>query len=379
MRTRNRAPQEKMPDEELSRHILFYGHLANLCAYGCIAGAVLGVLAGILLQSFTAGCTIVMLVIVAAVFLIQLIHAMQSSLILGQLGDGFMAALHKAFGPQPEHRQWPMSDELARRSGLFPEEWESASAHGSYEGSYQGIPFAMHNASLIHVWEVRDPMPDDPHNTRTCSKTIFKGLFLVCRMRRPMAPEPFALPGEFDLAPESWKQQLQRAVDARALRISFRGDLMFAAFDTDRMIQDLEDLKAGKTVQCPVYDYAIHDRTEETLTLAPNKVILVEGILIFENKALRDLMDIKIFVDTDADVRILRRILRDVKERGRTLESVMEQYLTTVKPMHEQFVEPSKRYADVIVPEGGKNLVALMMIVQRIAYHIEHGDVVDEQ
>ena len=152
-----------------------------------------------------------------------------------------------------------------------------------------------------------------------------------------------------------------------------------AAFDTDRMIQDLEDLKAGKTVQCPVYDYAIHDRTEATLTLAPNKVILVEGILIFENKALRDLMDIRIFVDTDADVRILRRILRDVKERGRTLESVMEQYLTTVKPMHEQFVEPSKRYADVIVPEGGKNLVALMMIVQRIAYHIEHGDVVDEQ
>ena len=236
MRTRNRTPQEKMPDEELSRRILFYGHLANLCAYGCIAGAVLGVLAGILLQSFTAGCTIVMLVIVAAVFLIQLIHAMQSSLILGQLGDGFMAALHKAFGPQPEHKQWPMSDELARRSGLFPEEWESASAHGSYEGSYQGIPFAMHNASLIHVWEVRDPMPDDPHNTRTCSKTIFKGLFLVCRMRRPMAPAPFALPGEFALAPENWKQQLQRAVDARTLRISFRGDLMFAAFDTDRKI-----------------------------------------------------------------------------------------------------------------------------------------------
>ena len=236
MRTRNRATQEKMPDEELARRILFYGHLANLCAYGCIAGAVLGVLAGILLESFTVGCIIVMLVIVAAVFLIQLIHAMQSSLILGQLGDGFMAALHKAFGPQPEHKQWPMSDELVRRSGLFPEEWESASAHGSYEGSYQGIPFAMHNASLIHVWEVRDPMPDDPHNTRTCSKTIFKGLFLVCRMRRPMAPEPFALPGEFALAPESWKQRLQRAVDARTLRMSFRGDLMFAAFDTDRKI-----------------------------------------------------------------------------------------------------------------------------------------------
>ena len=135
MRKRNRAPQEKMPDEEFSRRILFYGHLANLCAYGCIAGAVLGVLAGILLESFAAGCVIVMLVIVAAVFLIQLIHAMQSALILGQLGDGFLDALRKAFGPQPEHKQWPMSNELVRRSGLFPEEWESASARGSYEGS----------------------------------------------------------------------------------------------------------------------------------------------------------------------------------------------------------------------------------------------------
>ena len=236
MRTRNRAPQEKMPDEELSRRILFYGHLANICAYGCIAGVVLGVLAGILFESFTAGCIIVMLVIFAAVCLIQLIHALQSSLILGQLGDGFMEALRKAFGPQPEHKQWPMSKELVQRSGLFPEEWESASAYGSYEGSYQGIPFAMHNATVLHVWEVRDPLPDDPNNTRTCSKTIFKGLFLVCRMRRPLTPEPFAQPDEAVLAPESWKQQLQRAVDARALRMSFRGDRMFAAFDTDRKI-----------------------------------------------------------------------------------------------------------------------------------------------
>ena len=135
----------------------------------------------------------------------------------------------------------------------------------------------------------------------------------------------------------------------------------------------------GKAVQCPVYDYTIYDRTDETVTLAPNKVILVEGILIFENKELRDLLDIKIFVDTDADVRILRRLTRDVKDRGRSLDSVVEQYLSTVKPMHDQFVEPSKRYADVIVPEGGKNLVALMMIIQRIAYHIEHGDIVSEQ
>ena len=152
-----------------------------------------------------------------------------------------------------------------------------------------------------------------------------------------------------------------------------------ASFDTDQMIQDLEDLRQGKSIQRPVYDYTIHDRTDETVTVQPTKVILVEGILIFENKALRDLLDIKIFVDTDADVRILRRILRDVKDRGRSLDSVVEQYLTTVKPMHEQFVEPSKRYADVIVPEGGENLVAIMMIIQRIAYHIEHGDIVSEQ
>jgi uridine kinase len=152
-----------------------------------------------------------------------------------------------------------------------------------------------------------------------------------------------------------------------------------AAFDTDRMIQDLEDLKAGKTVQVPVYDYTLHDRLEETRAISPNKVILVEGILIFDNKALRDLLDIKLFVDTDADVRILRRIHRDVTERGRTLDTVMEQYLKTVKPMHEQFVEPSKRYADIIIPEGGKNTVALMMIMQRIAYHIEHGDIVSRQ
>ena len=151
------------------------------------------------------------------------------------------------------------------------------------------------------------------------------------------------------------------------------------AFDTPMLVEAIKQLKLGHSITCPVYDYTIHDRTDETVTIQPTKVILVEGILIFENKALRDLLDIKIFVDTDADVRILRRILRDVKERGRSLDSVVEQYLTTVKPMHEQFVEPSKRYADVIVPEGGENLVAIMMIIQRIAYHIEHGDIVSEQ
>ncbi|MGM9608501.1 MAG: uridine kinase [Oscillospiraceae bacterium] len=143
------------------------------------------------------------------------------------------------------------------------------------------------------------------------------------------------------------------------------------AFDTELMIRHLQALRRGETIQCPVYDYSIHNRSEQTVEVRPTKVILVEGILIFENKALRDLMDIKIFVDTDADVRILRRILRDVKERGRSLDSVVSQYLTTVKPMHEQFVQPSRQYADIVVPEGGHNLVALDMIVERIRRHID--------
>ena len=142
------------------------------------------------------------------------------------------------------------------------------------------------------------------------------------------------------------------------------------AFETDLMIRDIQALRRGETVRCPVYDYTIHDRSGDTVEVRPTKVIIVEGILIFENQALRELMDIKIFVDTDADVRILRRIMRDVKKRGRSLDSVVKQYLTTVKPMHEQFVEPSKRFADIVVLEGGHNLVALDMIIGRIRAHV---------
>ena len=142
------------------------------------------------------------------------------------------------------------------------------------------------------------------------------------------------------------------------------------AFDTDLLVEALRELKEGREVTCPVYDYASHDRSEETITIRPTRVIIVEGILIFQNPELRSLMDIKLFVDTDADVRILRRIMRDVHERGRSLESVVQQYLTTVKPMHEQFVEPSKRCADIIIPEGGRNLVALEMLIQRVKAHI---------
>ena len=147
------------------------------------------------------------------------------------------------------------------------------------------------------------------------------------------------------------------------------------AFDTQRMVEDLKALCRGETIQSPTYDYTIHDRSDVTVEVRPTKVVIVEGILIFENQALRDLMDIKIFVDTDADVRILRRIMRDVKERGRSLDSVVNQYLTTVKPMHEQFVEPSKRYADIVVLEGGHNLVALDMIIQRVKSHVEDNQV----
>ncbi len=143
------------------------------------------------------------------------------------------------------------------------------------------------------------------------------------------------------------------------------------AFDTDLMVQDLKALRRGETIQCPVYDYTIHNRSDKTLEVKATQVIIVEGILIFENPALRDLMDIKVFVDTDADVRILRRVLRDVKERERTLDSVVTQYLNTVKPMHEAFVEPSKKYADIIVPQGGHNAVALDMLVERIRGHVE--------
>jgi len=144
-----------------------------------------------------------------------------------------------------------------------------------------------------------------------------------------------------------------------------------AALETDLMAYHLDKLRHGESIQCPVYDFTQHNRSGQTVTLVPKKVIIVEGILIFENKELRDLMDIKICVDTDADVRLCRRIKRDVNERGRSLESVLEQYQNTVKPMHEKYVEPSKRYSNLVVLEGGKNYVALEMIIGRIQRHLD--------
>ena len=146
-----------------------------------------------------------------------------------------------------------------------------------------------------------------------------------------------------------------------------------AALETDLMAYHLDLLRKGESIECPVYDFTQHNRSDETITVVPKRVIIVEGILIFENEPLRELMDIKIFVDTDADVRLCRRIKRDVNKRGRTLESVLTQYQETVKPMHEKYVEPSKKYADLVVPEGGKNLVALDMIIGRIQRHLEEA------
>ena len=142
------------------------------------------------------------------------------------------------------------------------------------------------------------------------------------------------------------------------------------ALETDLMARHLEQLRRGEAIDCPVYDFTVHNRSDETIRVVPQRVIIVEGILIFENEPLRNLMDIRIFVDTDADIRLCRRIKRDVNKRGRTLESVLTQYQQTVKPMHEKYVEPSKRFADIVVPEGGKNAVALDLIMGRIQRHL---------
>ena len=143
------------------------------------------------------------------------------------------------------------------------------------------------------------------------------------------------------------------------------------AFDTSLMIYQLDQLRHGQAIDCPVYDFTVHNRSNDTTRIVPERGIIVEGILIFESEPLRQLMDIKIFVDADADVRLCRRIKRDVNKRGRSLESVLTQYQQTVKPMHEKYVEPTKKYADLVVPEGGKNLVALELIEGRIRRHLE--------
>lgn len=144
-----------------------------------------------------------------------------------------------------------------------------------------------------------------------------------------------------------------------------------ASFDTDLMIEDVKKLKENIPIDMPVYDYTIHNRSDATIHVVPKKVIIVEGILILENKELRDLMDIKVFVETDADERLMRRIRRDMLERARSIESILTQYTETVKPMHEQFVEPSKKYADIIIPRGGENVTGIRILQEHLKLMME--------
>ena len=144
-----------------------------------------------------------------------------------------------------------------------------------------------------------------------------------------------------------------------------------AALETELMVKHLDRLRNGEAIDCPVYDFTVHNRSDEVTRIEPSRIIIVEGILIFENEALRDLMDIRIFVDTDADIRLCRRVKRDVNKRGRSLESVLQQYQQTVKPMYEKYVEPSKKYAHILVPEGGKNTIAQEFIISLLEKHLE--------
>ena len=144
-----------------------------------------------------------------------------------------------------------------------------------------------------------------------------------------------------------------------------------AALETELMVRHLDCLRNGEAIDCPVYDFTVHNRSDEVTRIEPSRVIIVEGILIFENEALRDLMDIRIFVDTEADIRRCRRVKRDVNKRGRSLESVLSQYQETVKPMYEKYVEPSKKYAHILVPEGGKNTIAQEFIISLLEKYLE--------
>jgi uridine kinase len=143
------------------------------------------------------------------------------------------------------------------------------------------------------------------------------------------------------------------------------------AFDTELLLKHIISLLNGETIEKPIYDFEVHNRSTETVTVYPRDIIIIEGILILQEKELRDLLNIKIFVDTDADVRIIRRLLRDLSERGRSVDSVINQYLNVVRPMHQQFIEPTKRYADIIIPEGGHNRVAIDVIVANIKQFLQ--------
>ena len=165
-------------------------------------------------------------------------------------------------------------------------------------------------------------------------------------------------------------KKLQEAFEGESV-ITLCHDYYYKAHD-DLSFEDIMKLKKGRSVFRPVYSFVNHNRTDKTVKVEPAQVIIIDGILILENRTLRELMDVKVYVDTDPDVRLGRRLLRDVQERGRSIESVLTQYFCTVKPMHDEFVEPSKRYADIIIPEGGFNSVAVSMLIHNINSLIHH-------
>jgi uridine kinase len=170
---------------------------------------------------------------------------------------------------------------------------------------------------------------------------------------------------------DSYYRDLSHLPPAERARVNFDHP---DSLETDLLIRHLQGLLRGEPAHVPSYDFTVHARTAQTRTVQPRPVILIEGILIFADRALRELMDVRIFVDTDADLRLIRRLTRDIHERGRTLDSVIHQYMETVRPMHLEFVEPSKRYANVIIPEGGFNLVALEMVVARIRSLLDESE-----
>ncbi|MFC7372737.1 uridine kinase [Fictibacillus iocasae] len=169
-----------------------------------------------------------------------------------------------------------------------------------------------------------------------------------------------------------YKDQSEKSMDER-LNTNYDHPL---AFDNDLLIQHIHDLQQYQAIEKPVYDYTAHTRSDKIIPVDAKDVIILEGILILEDERLRDLMDIKVFVDTDADVRIIRRLVRDMRDRGRTLDSVIDQYISVVRPMHNQFIEPTKRYADIIIPEGGQNRVAIDLMVTKIGTILEEKSLI---
>ena len=170
---------------------------------------------------------------------------------------------------------------------------------------------------------------------------------------------------------DSYYRDLRDLSPEERARVNFDHPM---ALETELLIQHLDQLIAGEPAEIPIYDFTVHARTDRTRRVDPRRIILIEGILIFADRELRERMNVRIFVDTDADLRFIRRLVRDMEERGRSMPSVVQQYLKTVRPMHLDFVEPSKRYADVIIPEGGYNIVALDMVVARIKALLEEAE-----